>query len=80
MVIDSALTIASEYYKEHGNLSISKVYETESSWIIFASKNGMTRFGSNGISIDKSTGNISSFRLPSRENFAILEAAKKIEL
>lgn len=79
MNIDRAMELANSYYKNHGEIEISKVYDADTVWIIFGRKNGMVRFGNKGISINKETEEIKPFILPSDENFAILDAATLIE-
>ena len=73
-----ALNIAKEYYSQKKDYEITKVYENDNSWIVFAGKKNMPRFGSAGISIDKLTAKISVFMLPTRENFEILKNSKLI--
>lgn len=79
MDINTAKGIAASYFKEHGELDISKVYDADTLWIIFGRKNGAVRYGSRGISIDKATKEIKPFMLPSDDNFAILDKATLIE-
>lgn len=79
MDINKAKEIAVSYFEEHGKLDISKVYDSDTMWIVFGRKNGAVRYGSRGISIDKSSKEIKPFVLPSDENFAILEKATLIE-
>ena len=75
-----AIEIAKGYYASKAEQTITKVYENDSSWIVFASKKGMPRFGSYGISIDKQTAEISMFVLPTQENFEILRNSTLIEI
>ncbi len=79
MDIHAAKEIAISYFKEHGELDISKIYDADTMWIIFGRKNGAIRYGSRGISIDKKTKQIKPFVLPSDENFEILDSATLIE-
>ncbi|MGM9521467.1 MAG: hypothetical protein ACI3VB_03205 [Oscillospiraceae bacterium] len=78
--LNSALEIARKYYDERGMQDLTKVYDAENAWIIYAGKKDQPRYGNAGISIDKETGDISSFVLPSRRNFEILKNATLIEL
>lgn len=80
MDINMAREIAASYFKEHGDLDISKVYDADTMWIMFGRKNGSVRYGSGGISIDKATKEIKPFILPSDENFEILDKAMLIEI
>lgn len=75
-----AIEIARGYYREKGQLELTKIYEAEKIWVVYAGKKDQPRFGGNGISIDKETGEICSFILPSRTNFEILKKAKLTEL
>ncbi len=77
---EAAKKIAIEYFCKNENFCISKIYEAETVWIVFATNNGKNKYGGYGISIDKKTGNVSKFILPSKENFEILNNAKLIEL
>lgn len=74
-----AIEIATNYYSQKSEQEITKVYENENSWIVFAGKKNMPRFGSAGISIDKRTAETSVFMLPNRENFEILRNSVLIE-
>lgn len=75
-----AIEIAQKYYQEKGQLNLTKIYEAENIWIVYAGKREQPKFGNAGIAIDKKTGAISSFILPSRTNFEILKNAKVTEL
>ena len=77
---DNAIRIAKEYYCKKGELELTKIYEAEKEWIVYAGKKDQPKFGNAGISIDKESGDIKSFILPSRENFEILKNAKLTEL
>lgn len=73
---NKAIEIASSYFTSKGGSELTKVYEAESAWIIFAGKKDQVKYGNMGISIDKITGEIGKFILPSRSNFEILKKAK----
>ncbi len=75
-----AIELATKYFWAKGNQTITKFYESESAWIVFGGKNGQIKFGNAGISIDKATGEISKFILPSKTNFEILEKAKLLDI
>lgn len=75
-----ACQIAKEYFLENTDKKlISKIYETESLWIVFGKSDGI-EYGGSGISIDKQTKDVQLFTLPSLENFAILENAVQHEI
>lgn len=76
----NAIEIAQKYYQEKGQLNLTKIYESENIWVVYAGKKEQPKFGNAGIAIDKETGEISSFILPSRTNFEILKKAKVTEL
>ena len=78
--LHNALDIAKKYYFEKGIEELTKVYESDKIWVVYAGKKDQTKFGNAGISIDKETGAISSFILPSRTNFEILRNAKLIDI
>lgn len=72
-----ACKIAKEYFLQNtSKKEISKIYEMESSWIIFG-KGEEVEYGGSGIIIDKKSAEAKLFILPSLENFAILENASK---
>lgn len=77
---NGAIAIAGGYFKEKGDSGLTKIYEAENIWIVYAGKKGQVRYGNTGISIDKATGQINRFVLPSRENFDILKSATLTEL
>lgn len=77
--LSKALMIGKKYYEANGGLEITKVYESEKMWIMFAKKNGLVRYGSIGISIDKNSGKVEDFFLPSDENFEILDNSTLIK-
>ena len=76
----NAIEIAQKYYQEKGQLYLTKIYESDEIWIVYAGKKDQLKFGNAGIAIDKETGKISSFILPSRTNFEILKKAKLTKL
>ncbi len=75
----SAIEIAKQYYKQKGNMTLTKIYDSKDMWIVYAKQLDQPIFNSVGISIDKTNGEVSSFILPSRKNFEILKSAKMIE-
>lgn len=75
----SALEIAKNHFGE--NKTVTKLYDAPDVWVAFAMrKDGAMHVGSSGIKIDKVTGKISRFILPSDENFALLDSAQMIEI
>ena len=77
---NDAIEIAQKYYQGKGQSKLTKIYESEDIWIVYAGKKEQPKFGSAGIAIDKETGTVSSFILPSHTNFEILKNAKVTEL
>lgn len=77
---NKAIEIAKAYYHEKGQFELTKIYEAEHIWVVYAGKKDQPKFVSAGISIDKESGEIKSFILPSRTNFEILKNAKLTEL
>ena len=61
-----ALKYAKDYYAKKNLTNIIEAYDSENCWIIFGGKKGLTLIGSAGISIDKETGAINDFILPSK--------------
>lgn len=75
-----ALQIAKDYYFAKGQQEITKMYEADKMWIVYGGKKGHAKIGGAAITIDKGNGQIGSFLLPSKENFAILKTATLIEI
>lgn len=75
-----ALEIAKNYYRSKGQQEITKMYEADKMWIVYGGKRGQAKIGGAAITIDKENGQVGSFLLPSKENFAILKAAKLIDI
>lgn len=70
-----ACEIAIDYYLKNTNKKyISKIYEHQDMWIIFGISDEI-EYGGCGISIDKNTGKISMFSLPSEKNFEIIDSS-----
>ena len=78
--IKEAVSIAQEYYLKEGVPDILEVYDSKDCWIIFGGKKNVPLIGSAGISVNKETGTISDFILPSRENFKLLSEATKMTI
>ena len=78
--LNKAIELANVFYRGKGQYELTKIYEAEQIWIIYARKDNRPRFGSAGISIDKESGEIKSFILPSDTNLAILKNAKLITI
>lgn len=79
MELNKAIQIAKAYYAEKGMDELTKIYDAGTLWIIYAGKKDQVQYGSSAISIHKTSGEIKSFILPSRENFAILRNAVLVE-
>ena len=76
----SAVDLARKYYAEKGLDELTKVYDADKTWVVFAGKKDQPKFGNSGIAIDKESGEINRFILPSRANFEILKKATLIDL
>ena len=76
----TAIEIAKIYFAKKGLEELTKVYDADKIWVIYAGKKDQLRFGNSGIAVDKETGEISTFILPSRINFEILKNATLIEI
>ena len=77
---NNAIEIAKAHFLTKGEQHLTKIYESENSWIVYAGNPSQIRFGNMGISINKETGEITNFILPSRKNFETLKNAKLTEL
>lgn len=76
---EKALEIAKEHFSCVPDRSITKVYDSEAFWIVFAAIKDRPQYTSTGISISKDSGEVKRFILPSKENFRILHSANLIE-
>ena len=76
---EAALAIAKEHFASVPDREITKVYESDDSWIVFAVIKDQPQYSSTGISVCKTNGEVKRFILPSKENFRILHNAKLIE-
>ena len=77
---NKAIEIAKAHFALKDDERLTKIYESDNSWIVYAGNPSQIRFGNMGISINKETGEITNFILPSRKNFEILKNAKLTEL
>lgn len=75
-----AIELARKYYSEKGLEELTKVYDADKIWVVYAGKKDQPKFGNAGIAINKETGEISRFILPSRTNFEILKKATLMEI
>lgn len=76
-----AIEIARKYFREFDDsLTVAGAFENDSMWIFFAENLKQVAYVTHGISVDKQTGKISNFYMPSRESFQILESSKRVEL
>lgn len=80
ITLEKAIEIAKEYYINRGSPDITYVAEAEGVWIVNGGIKGVRRVGSFGITINKDNGEIRNLILPSKEGFALLDSAKKIDL
>lgn len=76
----NALELAKKIYSEKNITDILEAYDADGVWIIFGGKKGLTQIGGSGIAIDKTTGAVEDFILPSAKNFDLLNKAKEIDL
>lgn len=75
-----ALQLAMAHYEKEGLPDILRAYDAQDVWVIFGGKKGTPQYGGSGVSIDKATGVVKRFLLPSRENFALLDKAIELKL
>ena len=73
------IQIAKDYYKQKGETQLIKAYDNRDSLIVYP-KSSENRFGASAIIIDKKTGTINTFFLPSKENFQLLRESTEIDL
>lgn len=80
ITLNEVLEIGKNYFAQH-NEQIIQVNETESFFILFgANQNKDVKYGRCDIKINKMTGEITHFILPSTENFELLKKSTKIDL
>lgn len=70
---DSAIKIAQDYFEKRGSHHLTKIYEAEKIWVVYAGTGNQLKYGNAGISIDKVSGEIQKFILPSRSNYELLQ-------
>ncbi len=77
-----ACAIAFGYFQAKNKVvGLAAAMEADKVWIFYGgSAETANEIGVQGITVDKATGTVSSFILPSRENFALLDAAKKVDI
>lgn len=76
-----ACKIALDYFKSNCNKdTLAKALDAETVWIFYGGKADAVEVGGYGITVDKTSGAVEKFILPSPKNFAILKKAKAIEL
>lgn len=68
------------FYRSEGINGIAKALDGKNVWIFYPGKADEITIGGIGICMDKTTGEISDFILPSLENFAILETAVPLDV
>ena len=79
LTLDEVLDIGKNYFAKNDE-QIAQVNETEHFYILFgANKNKDVKYGRSDIKINKKTGEITIFRLPSMENFKLLENSVRID-
>lgn len=77
----TAIKIVKEYFNQREDIIITRVYDAGNIWVVFTStlgKEKIPRFDSIRLSVDKMSGKIDNFYLPSRKNFDFLKSAKKV--
>lgn len=80
MEIKDVIDLAKAYYWERGEQELLQLSETENMWVAFGGKKGELKVGGSGITINKNTGEIKRFHLPSKENFEMLKNSKKVKI
>ena len=77
--LKTAVEKALKYCVEKGKATqILSIREHEKMYIIYTGIPGMVKYGHAGIAVSRETGEISSFILPKKENFAILHESREI--
>lgn len=78
---NDACQIAVQYFVENTlKTGICKALDTDGIWIFFGGKLNEVEFGGYGVSVNKATGNVEDFILPSDKNFALLDKAIVVEI
>lgn len=82
LTLNEACIIAKNIFKEECNREdISQILECDNCWIISCGDpDEQAEIDPFGIVIEKNTGNVSDFILPSPEGFGLLKKAKEIKI
>lgn len=77
-----ACAVAFGYFQaEEGVVGLAAAMEVDRAWIFYGgSAETANEIGIQGILVDKATGVVSDFILPSEENFALLDASQKVDI
>ena len=78
MTLQEGCKLAEAYFGQIGEKVIRQILETSTLWIVLPGIYGQIKYGGSTITVDKESGQIRSFRLPSKEGFALLKSAKEI--
>lgn len=79
---NEACAIAFGYFQAKDKVvGLATAMEVDRAWIFYGgSAETANEIGIQGILVDKATGVVSDFILPSEENFALLDASQKVDV
>lgn len=81
IAFEEACKIACDFYeKTLGIQGIYKPYDIGDAWVFNGGREEERRIGVQKIAVSKTDGGIRAFNLPSKKNFALLEAGTEVEL
>lgn len=80
MTFEEAYEEAKAYFKRDGIIDIACALDADTHWIFYPGKADKMEVGSEGIKIEKQTGQLDEFFLPDDENFELLDKSVKIDI
>ena len=81
MLFAEALATADKFFKEIDNdMKVIEALDSGEKWLFIGGHQEVLQMGSRKVWIDKTSGVMSEFVLPSEEGFALLKNATEIEL
>lgn len=78
MTINELCKSAEEHFQQLGEKGIRQILEAPTAWIVLPGPYGKVRYGSFSIVVEKETGEIRPFVMPSQEGFALLKVAQEV--
>lgn len=82
MTYNEGCAIAFGYFQAKDKVAgLATALEADKVWIFYGgSAEAANEIGAQGITVDKATGVVADFILPSKENFVLLDMAEKVDI